>query len=78
MGSIALRAVSTSRRWRSVCVLASRGLVWADCEALERRHNLGRGTLVVLDSIPESTTPTHEQTRPMLGRFVKDAGRVGD
>ena len=27
--------------------LASRGLVWADCEALERRHNLGRGTLVV-------------------------------
>ena len=29
--------------------LASHGLVWADCEALERRHNLGRGTLVVLD-----------------------------
>ena len=24
--------------------LAGRGLVWADCEALERRHNLGRGT----------------------------------
>ena len=34
--------------------LASRGLVWADCEALERRHNLGRGTLVVLDLVPES------------------------
>ncbi len=31
--------------------LADRGLVWADCEALERRHNLGRGTLVVLDVI---------------------------
>src|ERR1044071_2010250 len=29
--------------------LVPRGLVWADCEALERRHNLGRGTLVVLD-----------------------------
>ena len=37
--------------------LGSRGLVWADCEALERRHNLGRGTLVVLDVIPESGTP---------------------
>ena len=34
--------------------LASRGIVWADCEALERRHNLGRGTLVVLDAVPES------------------------
>ena len=39
--------------------LASRGLVWADCEALERRHNLGRGTLVVLDVIPESGTPIY-------------------
>ena len=32
--------------------VASRGLVWAVCEALERRHNLGRGTLVVLDLVP--------------------------
>ncbi len=46
--------------------LASRGLVWADCEALERRHNLGRGTLVVLDVIPESGTPSYEQRRVML------------
>jgi len=46
--------------------LASRGLVWADCEALERRHNLGRGTLVVLDSIPESGPPTYEQRRAAL------------
>ena len=46
--------------------LASRGLVWADCEALERRHNLGRGTLVVLDVIPESGTPTYEQGRAIL------------
>ena len=45
---------------------ASRGLVWADCEALERRHNLGRGTLVVLDVIPESGTPSYEQRRAML------------
>ena len=46
--------------------LAGRGLVWADCEALERRHNLGRGTLVVLDVIPESGTPSYEQRRAIL------------
>ena len=46
--------------------LASRGLVWADCEALERRHNLGRGTLVVLDVIPESGTPFYTARRAML------------
>jgi hypothetical protein len=43
--------------------LADRGLVWADCEALERRHNLGRGTFVVLDVVPESGMPTYEQRR---------------
>ena len=46
--------------------LASRGLVWADCEALERRHNLGRGTLIVLDVIPETGAPSYEQRRVML------------
>lgn len=24
---------------------------WADCEALERRHNLGRGSLIILDVV---------------------------
>ena len=46
--------------------LANHGLVWADCEALERRHNLGRGTLVVLDAVPESGTPIYVQRRAML------------
>ncbi len=27
---------------------------WLDCECLESRHNLGRGTLVILDYIPDS------------------------
>jgi hypothetical protein len=31
--------------------LSNQGLEWADCEALERRHSIGRGTLVVLDRI---------------------------
>ena len=46
--------------------LTSRGLVWADCEALERRHHLGRGTLVVLDVIPESSSPIYAARRAIL------------
>ena len=46
--------------------LANHGLVWADCEALERRHNLGRGTLVVLDVVPETGAPSYEERRTML------------
>src|SRR5438045_545370 len=26
---------------------------WADCEALERRHGIGQGTLILLDVIPD-------------------------
>ena len=59
--------------------LAGRGLVWADCEALERRHNLGRGTLVVLDVIPETGAPSYEQRRVMLETLLpKDAVLSGD
>lgn len=29
---------------------------WIDCEALERRHNKGRGSLILLDYIPTSPT----------------------
>ena len=53
--------------------LAGRGLVWADCEALERRHNLGRGTLVVLDMVPESGSPTYEQRRAGLESLIPSA-----
>ena len=59
--------------------LASRGLVWADCEALERRHNLGRGTLVVLDVIPESGTPIYTARRAILESVLPiDAVFSGD
>src|SRR5437762_1954140 len=30
---------------------------WLDCEALERRHNIGRGMLIVLDLPDEPTKP---------------------
>ena len=59
--------------------LAGRGLVWADCEALERRHNLGRGTLVVLDVIPETGAPSYEQRRVMRESLLPmDAVFSGD
>jgi len=51
--------------------LADQGLIWADCEALERRHNLGRGTLVVLDFVPESGVPTYEQRRAILESLLQ-------
>jgi hypothetical protein len=59
--------------------LASLGLVWTDCEALERRHNLGHGTLVVLDVVPESGTPSYEERRAMLESLLPtDAVFSGD
>ena len=59
--------------------LANHGLVWADCEALERRHNLGRGTLVALDMVPESGTPSYEQRRAILEAIIPiDAVFRGD
>jgi len=49
------------------------------CEALERRHNLGRGTLVVLDVVPESGAPSFEQRRAMLESVLPtDAVFSGD
>jgi hypothetical protein len=51
--------------------LAADGLVWADCEALERRHQIGRGSLVVLDWIPESGSPTYEERREFLAGLVE-------
>ena len=63
----------------SLAKLAPRSLVWADCEALERRHNLGRGTLVVLDVVHEATAPSYEQRRAMLESFLStDAVFAGD
>jgi hypothetical protein len=36
---------------------------WLDCEALERRHDLGRGSLILLDYVPESYDKTPYQKR---------------
>ena len=46
--------------------LSNAGLVWADCEAMERRHKVGRRSLIVLDWIPDSESPTYEERRVFL------------
>lgn len=54
----------------TLATLSSRGLVWADCEALERRHNLGRGTLVVLDAVLAPCTSPYVQRRATLESLI--------
>jgi len=46
--------------------LAKAGLIWADCEALGRRHTIGCGTLIVLDWIAEESMPIYEERREFL------------
>ena len=38
------------------------GFDWLDCEGLERRHNIGRGTLIVLDAPQLSSTAEDRYT----------------
>jgi len=49
--------------------LSNQGLEWADCEALERRHAIGRGTLVVLDWIVECAT--YLERREFLSSLIE-------
>ncbi len=56
--------------------LAECGLVWADCEALERRHNLGRGTLIVLDLVPVSGSPSYVERRTLLESLLDSSPLV--
>jgi len=48
--------------------LGDEGFLWADCEALERRHDLARGTLIVLDAISADPmfTPSYQERRAFL------------
>ena len=36
--------------------LSRSGIEWLDCEALERRHNIGRGSLIILDAVMPNLT----------------------
>ncbi len=50
--------------------LSDAGLVWADCEAMGRRHKVGCGTLIVLDWIAEDGAPIYEERRALLESLV--------
>ena len=65
--SIAGEFVAALRELRN---LSGRGLVWADCEAMGRRHKIGCGTLVVLDWIAEDGSPIYEERRAFLGSLL--------
>lgn len=41
-------------------------IAWWDCEALERRHKIGQGWLIVLDYVPLDTQPTYQERRKVL------------
>lgn len=61
--SIAHEFSAALRELRQLC---GRGLVWADCEAMGRRHKVGCGTLIVLDWITEEGSPIYEERRAFL------------
>ena len=51
--SIAAEFGRALKRLRTVVLIAEgRAVEWFDCEALDRRHGLGRGTLLVFDYLP--------------------------
>lgn len=57
--SIALRSMYKSWTGSTLSTVCE----WIDCEALERRHNIGRGTLYVLDVVMPGT---YEERRNMV------------
>jgi len=44
-------------------------LEWLDCEALERRHDVGKGTLIVLDWITEECADFEQRTDTLSEYF---------
>ncbi len=48
------------------------GIEWLDAEALERRHNIGQGGLVILDAV----LPNLIAAEPYW-RLIEEAGRLG-
>jgi len=48
---------------------------WLDCEALDRRHGLGRGSLVVLDE-PGSRLPYEDRILRLTQILVPDVGAI--
>jgi ATP-dependent DNA ligase len=59
------------RRLRAaILVTGGRTIEWLDCEVLDRRHALGRGTLLVFDYIapPEAARESLQQRKALLSQ----------
>lgn len=46
-------------------------LEWLDCEALERRHDLGRGSLVVLDTLDHAALPYTDRMSLLASSLIR-------
>ena len=69
--SIAAEFGRALKRLRAVALLAEgRAVEWFDCEALDRRHALGRGTLLVFDylSAPGGVGEPWRKRKALLAR----------
>ena len=63
----------------SLAVLHNSPFVWLDCEALERRHGLGRGSLIVLDAVATETgynlhQQDYRRRHDLLGKYFLGLG----
>jgi len=47
---------------------------WSDVEALERRHNLARGTLILLDYLPDDPAETYVMRKSLIHMFASVKG----
>lgn len=50
---------------------------WLDCEAFERRHTLGKGSLVILDYIPPDKSTYCERRDNIRNRFHAQTWEIG-
>ena len=70
--SIAAEFGRALKRLRAVALLAEgRAVEWFDCEALDRRHALGRGSLLVFDYLPPGGVgePWHQRKALLAQAF---------
>jgi hypothetical protein len=52
--------------------LSRSSIEWLDCEALERRHNIGRGSLIILDAVVPNLTAAER-----YWRLIEEGARFG-
>ncbi len=62
-----LEPLSISHEFRpALDVLRQLPWEWSDTEALERRHNIGRGSLILLDYFPDEPSATYLQRKGFM------------